>query len=151
MPQPGKPTASDNQSAGDPEPEELILHARHAYERAYAPYSGYHVGAAVLTSKGKVYTGCNIENAVYPLTLCAERVAIFKAISEGATSIRALAVVTENAGPPCGSCRQVIREFGDEETIIYIADTEGVFRTRRLKNLLPESFSAADLSPQDES
>jgi cytidine deaminase len=126
-------------------PEALIHQAQEAFKRAYAPYSEYHVGAAVLTNSGDIYTGCNIENAVYPLTLCAERVAIFKAISEGAASIRALAVVTKNGGTPCGSCRQVMREFGDEDTLIYIANTKGQFRTRRLDDLLPESFSAADL------
>lgn len=131
------------------EPEELISQAIQAFRRAYAPYSGYHVGASVLTGDGDIYTGCNIENAVYPLTLCAERVAIFKAVSEGATSIRALAVVTDNSGPPCGSCRQVMREFGDEKTIIYIANQKGEFRTRHLGDLLPESFSAADLNPKN--
>lgn len=131
--------------------DELIQKALQAYERAYAPYSEYHVGAAVLTSDGEIYTGCNIENAVYPLTLCAERVAIFKAVSEGAVSVQALAVVTENGGPPCGSCRQVMQEFGNEDTVIYIANTEGAFRTRRLKELLPDSFSAADLIPKNQS
>ena len=131
--------------------DELIQKALQAYERAYAPYSEYHVGAAVLTSDGEIYTGCNIENAVYPLTLCAERVAIFKAVSEGAVSVQALAVVTENGGPPCGSCRQVMQEFGNEDTVIYIANTEGGFRTRRLKELLPDSFSAADLIPKNQS
>ena len=131
--------------------EELIQKALQAFDHAYAPYSEYHVGAAVLTSKGEIYTGCNIENAVYPLTLCAERVAIFKAVSEGAVSIQALAVVTANGGPPCGSCRQVIQEFGNEDTVIYIANTEGAFRIRRLKDLLPDSFSAADLIPKNQS
>jgi cytidine deaminase len=135
----------------DHTPEDLIRRATQAFEHAYAPYSEYHVGAAVLTDRGDIYTGCNIENAVYPLTLCAERVAIFKAVSEGAAHIRALAVVTDNGGPPCGSCRQVIQEFGDKETIIYIANRNGIFRTRHLKDLLPESFSAADLIPNSHS
>jgi cytidine deaminase len=134
-----------NRKLEDCRSDELIHQAGEAFKRAYAPYSEYHVGAAVLTDNGDIYTGCNIENAVYPLTLCAERVAIFKAVSEGATSIRALAVVTKNGGTPCGSCRQVMREFGDEDTLIYIANTEGQFRTRHLDDLLPESFSAADL------
>ncbi len=135
----------------DYEPKALVDEAIRAFKHAYAPYSRYHVGASVLTGDGEIYTGCNIENAVYPLTLCAERVAIFKAISEGATYIRALAVVTQNGGAPCGSCRQVLREFGDKNTTIHIADVYGTFRTRQLEDLLPESFSAADLAPNKSS
>lgn len=123
----------------------LIRQAAEAHARAYAPYSHYAVGAAVRAEDGRVFTGCNVENAVYPLTLCAERVAITKAISEGARAITAVAVVTENGGTPCGSCRQVIREFAGPETPIFIADTHGNFRERTLEALLPESFSVADL------
>jgi cytidine deaminase len=147
-----KPSNEDDpMSIHDHDPEALIHQAMRAFQRAYAPYSEYHVGAAVLTARGDIYTGCNIENAVYPLSLCAERVAIFKAVSEGATHIHALAVVTDNGGPPCGSCRQVMQEFGDQDTLVYIANTDGAFRTRLLKDLLPESFSAADLIPKNHS
>lgn len=126
--------------------EFLVARAVAARQRAYAPYSNYRVGAAVLTDNGRIFTGCNVENAVYPLTLCAERVAISKAISEGADGILAVAVVTENGGTPCGACRQVMREFGAPDMPIYIARTDGTFRTRTLDQLLPESFSAADLA-----
>lgn len=124
---------------------QLISAAREAYDRAYAPYSHYRVAAALLADDGRIYTGCNIENAVYPLAICAERVAIFKAVSAGAKSIIALAVVTENGGSPCGSCRQVMREFAEEQMTVFIADLEGAYRTFTLGDLLPLSFSAQDL------
>ncbi len=127
------------------EAEQLIQAARQVYERAYAPYSNYPVGAAVLTSDGQIFTGCNVENAVYPLTLCAERVAITKAISEGASHLNALAVVTRNGGTPCGACRQVMREFGGPDMRIFISDINGNYRQHKLEQLLPESFSAEDL------
>ncbi|MBE9470647.1 MAG: cytidine deaminase, partial [Chloroflexi bacterium] len=94
--------------------EELIAQAMEAREHAYAPYSGYRVGAALLGKSGNVYTGCNVENAVYPLVICAERVAVVKAVSEGEQEFVALAVVTKNGGAPCGSCRQTLREFGED-------------------------------------
>ena len=125
--------------------EELIAAAMAARERAYAPYSNYKVGAAVLTEDGRVVTGCNVENAVFPLTLCAERVAIAKAISEGAHAITAVAVVTANAGPPCGSCRQVIREFSAPNSPVFIASLDGRYHEHTIEQLLPESFSVADL------
>jgi cytidine deaminase len=125
---------------------QLVAQAIEARQRAYAPYSGYPVGAVVLADNGRTYTGCNIENAVYPLTLCAERVAITKAISEGAQRILALAVATANGGTPCGSCRQVMREFGEPEMPIFIAQIDGSYRQRTLDELLPEGFSAADLA-----
>ena len=124
----------------------LVNQAITALERAYVPYSRYPVGAAVLGDDGRVYTGCNIENAVYPLTICAERVAITKAISEGARHILALAVATTNGGTPCGSCRQVMQEFGAPMMPVFIARTDGSYRQRALGELLPEGFSAADLS-----
>lgn len=125
---------------------QLVTQAIAALERAYVPYSRYPVGAAVLGDDGRVYTGCNIENAVYPLTICAERVAITKAISEGAQHILALAVATVNGGTPCGSCRQVMQEFGSPAMPVFIARTDGNYRQRTLEELLPEGFSAADLS-----
>ncbi len=125
--------------------KQLIAQAAQARENAYAPYSNYRVGAAVLTGDGRIFSGVNVENAVYPLCICAERVAIAKAVSAGARRIVALAVVTANGGTPCGSCRQVIREFGAPETPILIAKPDGSYRERALDDLLPESFSAADL------
>jgi len=124
--------------------EELVAQAIRARERAYAPYSGYTVGAALLTKSGRIYTGCNVENAVYPLTTCAERVAVVKAVSEGEQGIEALAVSTENGGAPCGSCRQTLREFG-QDIIVLIADTTGAYRETTVAELLPGSFSAQDL------
>ena len=125
--------------------EQLVELAINARKQAYAPYSNYDVGAAVLTDDGRIYTGCNVENAVYPLTLCAERVAVSKAISEGARRIVAAAVATEHGGTPCGSCRQVLREFGASDTLVFIARTDGTFEQRTLDQLLPESFSINDL------
>ncbi len=125
--------------------EGLIAQAQAARERAYAPYSGYRVGAALLGRSGRVYTGCNVENAVYPLSLCAERVAVTKAVSEGEREFIALAVVTENGGSPCGACRQTLREFG-EGIVVLIADVAGAYRETTVGELLPDSFSAADLA-----
>ncbi len=127
------------------EPSTLIQAAVAVFGDAYAPYSHYRVAAAVLADDGKVYAGVNVENAVYPLTMCAERVAIFKAVAAGAERIRALAVVTENAGSPCGACRQVMREFAPDDMPVYISNIEGEYRTRTLAQLLPEGFSADDL------
>lgn len=122
----------------------LIEQAQNARERAYAPYSNYQVGAALLGSSGKVYTGCNVENAVYSLTICAEQVAISKAVSEGERDFVAIAVVTENGGTPCGSCRQVLREFG-EEIVVLIADASGAYQEATVAALLPSSFGPEDL------
>jgi cytidine deaminase len=123
----------------------LIQRAIEAWHRAYAPYSKYSVGAAVLTDTGEVFDGVNIENAVYPLTICAERVAIFKAVSEGKKSFEAIAVVTKNGGTPCGSCRQVMAEFG-LDTIVLIADVDGnLHQTTTVAELLPLSFGEDDL------
>lgn len=124
--------------------EALIRRAAAARQHAYAPYSGYGVGAALLASSGRVYAGCNVENAVYPLSMCAERTAVFQAVCDGERDFEAIAVVTANGGAPCGSCRQVLREFG-ERTLVLIADTEGKYRETTVGDLLPDSFSAADL------
>jgi cytidine deaminase len=120
-------------------PEELVAHATLARENAYAPYSNYRVGAALLTCSGRVYLGANVENAVYPLTMCAERVALFKAVAEGEREFEAIAVVTSNGGSPCGSCRQVLHEFAPHLSV-FIADTEGNFRATTVAALLPDSF-----------
>lgn len=127
--------------------EELINSAIKARDLAYTPYSKFNVGAALLTQSGKVYTGCNIENAAYPVTLCAERVAIFKAISEGETDFKALAVVadTDRPVPPCGSCRQVMSEFFTETTDIYISNLQLDIKETTLEEILPFSFVADDM------
>ncbi len=125
--------------------EELIARAREAREQAYAPYSGYRVGAALLGRSGRIFTGCNVENAVYPLSICAERTAVVKAISEGEREFVAIAVVTENGGSPCGACRQTLREFG-EGIRVLIADVRGNYRETTVAALLPDSFSEADLT-----
>ena len=119
----------------------LVDAARKARRQAYAPYSHYLVGAAVLAKSGKIYDGCNIENAAYPSGLCAERVAIFKAISEGERELRAIAVVTKNSGSPCGACRQVFAEFARGDSIYIIASTrDRQQRVFLLTEFLPESF-----------
>ncbi len=124
----------------------LVQAAQEARKHAYAGYSGYRVGAAVLTEEGLIFTGANVENAVYPLGLCAERVAVFKAVSEGYRTFRALAVVTANAGAPCGSCRQVLWEFAPDALII-VADPQGhIHWETPLRELLPRPFGAVDLT-----
>ena len=125
-------------------PEELIDLAKQVRKRAYAPYSRYKVGAALLGKSGKIYTGCNVENASYGHTVCAERTAVLKAVSEGEREFEAVAVVTKNGGSPCGACRQVLSEFSPE-LIIYIANKDGEYRTTTLKKLLPDSFTPAHL------
>ena len=120
-------------------PEELIARAALAQAYAYAPYSNYRVGAALLTSSGRVYLGANVENAVYSLTMCAERVAIFKAVNEGEKEFEAMAVITSNGGSPCGACRQVLREFAPNLRV-YVADADGNFRQTTVGELLPDSF-----------
>lgn len=120
--------------------EKLIESACEARRWAYAPYSGYPVGAALLTASGRIYDGVNVENASYPNTICAERVAVFKAVSEGEREFVAIAVVTSNAGAPCGACRQVLSEFG-LETIILIADEQRkVVAETTVGELLPRAF-----------
>ena len=123
----------------------LIALAMEARQWAYAPYSNYQVGAVALTSSGRFFTGANVESAAYPTSMCAERVAIFKAVSEGERKFVALAVVTSNGGTPCGACRQVMAEFG-LDTVVLIADTEGNLRQEaRLSELLPGAFGPGDL------
>jgi cytidine deaminase len=127
--------------------QELIEKAIEVRERAYVPYSNFGVGAALLTKSGKVYTGCNIENAAYPVSLCAERVAIFKAISEGETEFVELAVVadTERPVPPCGSCRQVMSEFFDSEMNVHLTNLNRNTMTVKMEELLPFSFQKTDM------
>lgn len=123
----------------------LIQMGLEARQRAYAPYSNYRVGAALVTSSGKFFTGCNVESAAYPTSMCAERVAVFKAVSEGEREFVALAVVSSNGGSPCGACRQVMAEFGLDTTVL-IADAEGNLKQEaRLSELLPGAFGPGDL------
>ncbi len=126
----------------------LIRAARDAREHAHAPYSGYAVGAAVRTRSGRIFTGCNIENASFGATVCAERVALWKAVSEGERDFDALAVVTLNGGSPCGLCRQVMAEFAPEMRII-IADLQGNFRETTVEDLLPDRFRPEDIVTED--
>jgi cytidine deaminase len=122
------------------EKQALIDVANTARQYAYAPYSKYPVGAAVRTKNGRVFTGVNVENAAYPQTMCAERIAIFKAVSEGEQEFDTIAVVTDNGGSPCGGCRQVMSEFG-LDTIVLIANGEGnLVHEMTVKELLPEAF-----------
>jgi cytidine deaminase len=126
-------------------PEALVALALTARERAYAPYSHYQVGAALLTADGTVIPGCNVENAAYPATICAERVALTTAIAQGKRDLVAIAVATENGGSPCGTCRQVMAELGPE-MIVYISDAHGNFRVTSVRALLPDSFTGSNLS-----
>jgi cytidine deaminase len=124
---------------------ELIRRAQEARRHAYAPYSHYPVGAALLGDSGAIYSGVNVENAAYPDGMCAERTAVFKAVSEGERSFQAVAVVTENGGSPCGSCRQVLAEF-NLNMLVLIADAEGnLLQEIRLAELLPKAFTPRDL------
>ncbi len=132
--------------------EELIKTATEMTKRSYVPYSHFHVGAALLDTNGKVWTGCNIENAAYGPSNCAERTAVFKAVSEGARSFEAIAIVggpedekgkvqIQDFCPPCGVCRQVLSEFCDREFKIILANGKGEQKVFTLAQLLPESFS----------
>ncbi len=125
--------------------KQLIETAIQVRQWSYAPYSKYRVGASLLTASGRIYDGVNIENAVYPLGLCAERGAIFKAVSEGERDFVAMAIATENGGMPCGSCRQVMAEFGLTMRVI-IVDTSGRIHTEStVDGLLPGAFTPEDL------
>ena len=123
------------------ESQSLIDQAKAARRSAYAPYSKYLVGAALQTKSGKVFTGVNVENAAYPSSMCAERNAVFKAVSEGEREFASIAVVTKNGGSPCGACRQVLSEFG-LDTIVLIADEEGkLLQETTVNDLLPGAFT----------
>lgn len=125
----------------------LIDLANEARQRAYAPYSNYRVGAALRTKTGRIFTGVNVENAAYPTTMCAERIAIYKAVSEGELEFEVIAVVTPNGGSPCGGCRQVMAEFG-LETVVLIGDGEGrLLEQTTVDGLLPGAFTPAHLKP----
>ncbi len=131
-------------------PEKLCELAKEAMTHSYSPYSGYKVGAALLCKDGTVYTGCNIENAAYTPTICAERTAIFKAVYDGKREFAAIAVCGGKDGvltgqfPPCGVCRQVMREFCGDDFLIYMVGPDG-WETVTLAQLLPYSFSNANM------
>ncbi|WP_087971497.1 cytidine deaminase [Oceanobacillus rekensis] len=127
--------------------DQLIEEAINIMDNAYAPYSKFKVGAALLTKSGKVYTGCNIENAAYPVSCCAERVAIFKAISEGETKFQELAVAADSSRPvpPCGSCRQVMSEFFSKTMYIHLTNLNKETKSFTMEELLPFSFDIDDL------
>jgi cytidine deaminase len=122
--------------------ERLVAAAREARERAHAPYSRFKVGAALEAADGRIITGCNIENASYGLTICAERVALFKALSEGHREFVRIAVVADTASPtpPCGACRQVLWEFGEDLEVI-LGNLQEIAGHHRLRDLLPHAFS----------
>lgn len=126
----------------------LIQAALQARQLAYAPYSNYAVGAALITQSGRIFTGVNIENAAYPTTICAERVAVFKAVSEGEKQFAAIAVATQNGGTPCGSCRQVLAEFG-LDTWVMVANERGeLLQEGTVSDYLPGAFRPDDLPPR---
>jgi homotetrameric cytidine deaminase len=129
-------------------PDDLIAAAERALQRARAPYSGFAVGAAVADRDGRVAVGCNVENASYGLTMCAERVALFGAVAGGLGEVVALAVVTRSAAPaaPCGACRQVMIELCAPDTEVVLANLSGERRTTTVGSLLPEPFSGGDLA-----
>lgn len=126
---------------------ELIALAQLARELAYAPYSKFAVGAALLGQSGKVYTGCNVENASYPLTTCAERAAVCTAVASGERSFKTIVVVTETGAAPCGACRQVLREFGGPEggLRVVLADSSGQSQEFTIADLLPAAFTPDQL------
>lgn len=127
------------------EQKELVEQAFSARKNAYAPYSNYQVGVALKTVNGQVFTGANVENASYGLTVCAERAAVFKSVSEGQVDIKMMALVTRDGGMPCGACRQVIREFNPNAQIIVTDAARKKVSIVSLKELLPESFGPHNL------
>ena len=126
--------------------EKLIREAEKARKEAYTPYSKFKVGAAILCADGKIFTGCNIENASFGMSVCAERVAIFKAVSEGSTKFEAIAVICDTGKPcsPCGACRQVISEFG-EDILLIMSNLKGDVKIKKIREFLPEAFGKKDL------
>jgi cytidine deaminase len=123
----------------------LIQLACGARKKAYAPYSQYFVGSALLTSKGTIFQGSNIENASYGLACCSERVAVFKAVSEGLTDFVAIAIATKDGGFPCGACRQVLNEFSPDLIILIVNENGHLVRETTLSTLLPDAFGPHNL------
>jgi cytidine deaminase len=133
----------------DEQRRDLIALANRARKHAYAPYSRYNVGAALRTKSGRVFTGVNVENAAYPTSICAERVAVFKAISEGERKFEVIAVVTDNGGSPCGSCRQVLAEFGLEILVLVADGKERLVSEATVADLLPGAFIPSSLGKKE--
>ncbi len=130
-----------------PEQEtDLAQRAGQARQWAYAPYSNYHVGAALLTASGKVYDGVNVENAAYPSTMCAERTAVVKAVSEGERDFVAIAVSSTNGGSPCGACRQVLAEFGLDTVVLLVDGGDTITARTTMRELLPHAFGPEELA-----
>ena len=128
------------------EKEKLVRLAAQAARGAYAPYSKFPVGAVLQSSDGKLFSACNVENASYGLTICAERAAVCKAVSEGARSFSCLALSVRGGGAPCGACRQVLREFGAEMTVLLGDENGQLIRELSLAELLPEAFGPESLT-----
>ena len=127
------------------EKQSLIDLANEARRRAYVPYSNYPVGAALRTKSGRIFTGVNVENAAYPQTMCAERTAIFKAVSEGEQEFEVIAVVTNNGGSPCGGCWQVMAEFGLDTVVLFGNGQGELVKETTVNELLPEAFTPKHL------
>ena len=125
--------------------DKIMRSAAEVRLKAYAPYSNYQVGAALLTRTGEIFVGANVENAAYPVTICAERAAVFSAVSAGKREFVAIAVATQNGGTPCGSCRQVLSEFGLDIEVLLV-DSDGNFlQQNTVRELLPGAFQSKDL------
>ena len=129
----------------DQQRQELVRRAVEARKFAYAPYSSYQVGAALLTAAGRYFEGVNVENAAYPETICAERVAVVKAVSKGERQFTALAVATRNGGTPCGACRQVLAEFSLDMLVLVVNDAGEVVLEATVRDLLPGAFTPSSL------
>jgi cytidine deaminase len=129
----------------DEKQQELIAEANEVRLRAYAPYSKYQVGAALLTKSGKIFTGANVENAAYGVTICAERSAVFSAVSAGEREFSAIAIATHNGGSPCGSCREVLSEFGLDIEVFQVDDKGNIIQKNTVRGLLPGAFQSKDL------
>lgn len=126
--------------------DKLVAEAQQVRPRAYAPYSNYQVGAALLTADGEIFTGINVENASYGLTNCAERTAVFSMITHAtSTAIKGIAICTQNAGSPCGACRQVLVEFAPHDIPVWLCDPDGNVQTFTLYELLPAHFGPNSL------
>lgn len=139
--------AADAHNSGEDLKKQLLAKAFEAQKNSHAPYSQKYIGAAILMDDGKIYGGCNVENASYGGTVCAERTAIFKGISEGAKRIQEVMVVSNetNPWPPCGFCRQVIAEFAGPDTKISLANPQGQMRSFKFIEIFPEAFGPAHL------
>jgi cytidine deaminase len=140
----GDEQAKSATGAGEGSAEALVRAALAAREQAYAPYSRYRVGSALLVADGSIVVGCNVENAAYPATICAERVALTSAVAQGKRDFVAIAVATQDGGTPCGTCRQVMAELGPEMTV-YVSNAQGSFHTTSVRELLPHSFDGSTL------